>query len=221
MKLIGNWYLPDYEENPKVISYVESENWQCLESLEKSYKYVKKFNLAIDVGTWVGDSTSIIADKFSTVIGFEADPDVFECCNKNLENIKNIFLYNIALSDSEEIKTLYIGDSTFSAWVNTLDNDQLLIKHKIEKKIHTKTLDSFNFKNIDFLKIDIDSHEGYLLKGSFNFFKENSPTVLIEYKPRVLTRQNASMPDPIESLIKIGYAIKEQVSPIDYVLIRE
>lgn len=220
MKLIGNWYVPDYENNLKTLSETNLENWRCKIPLEKSFNYVKNFNLAIDVGTWIGDSTSILCKKFNNVIGFEANPDVFECCKKNLNHFQNLKIFNFALSNSDDVKTLFLGKSTFSAWINTLSKDQLPNTHVLEKKINSKTLDSFNFKNIDFIKIDIDSHEGYFLQGSENFFKNNSPVILIEYKPKVLARQNNSMPDPIKFLNKIGYKIEEQVSNIDYVFTR-
>jgi FkbM family methyltransferase len=220
MKLVGNWYVPDYEDNTKTLSEVNSENWRCIIPLEKSFNYIKNFNSAIDVGTWIGDSTSILCKKFNNVTGFEANPDVFECCKKNLSHFQNLKIFNFALSNSNDVKTLFLGKSTFSAWINTLSKDQLPNTHVLEKQINSKTLDSFDFKNIDFIKIDIDSHEGYFLQGSENFFKNNSPVILIEYKPKVLTRQNILMPDPIKFLNKIGYKIEEQVSNIDYVFTR-
>jgi len=221
MKLVGNWYVPDYEENLRVLTAIENEDWGCKETLKKSFKYLEKFHTAIDVGTWIGDSTSIIAQQFQNTIGFEANTDVFECCQKNLKNFKNILLYNFALSNSVEEKKLFLGNTTFSAWINSLEQSQIINKSVVEKKIQCQTLDSFNFKNIDFLKIDIDSHEGYFLQGCQIFFKNNSPVILIEYKPKIRDRQNISMPDPIQLLTSIGYKIKEKVSHIDYVLTRE
>jgi FkbM family methyltransferase len=217
MKLINNWFVPETETDPIVLADVELENWTCNESINKSLKYVKNFDFAIDVGSWIGDSTSIISNKFKTVIGFEADPETFECCYKNLEKFNNITLHNIALSNTKDIKTLYRGASSFSSWISTSDE----VIPMSQKTVQTTTLDHYDFKNVDFIKIDIDSHEGFFLEGSSEFFKKNSPVVLIEYKPRVLKRQSNKMPDPLEFLLNIGYKIKEQVSAIDYVLTRE
>jgi FkbM family methyltransferase len=217
MKLINRWFVPVTEIDSIVLTDVELENWTCSEPINKSLKYVKKFDFAIDVGAWIGDSTSIISSKFKNVVGFEADPETFECCCKNLEKFNNITLYNIALSNTKDTKTLYRGASSFSSWISTSD-EVLPIS---QKTVQTTTLDHYDFKNVDFIKIDIDSHEGFFLEGSIEFFKNNSPIVLIEYKPRVLKRQSSEMPDPLEFLLNIGYQIKEQVSTIDFVLSRE
>ncbi len=217
MKLVNHWFVPESEINSRVIESIELENWACKEPINKSLKYVTKFDFAIDVGTWIGDSTSIISKNFKNVVGFEADPEIFECCYKNLEKFNNISLYNIALSNTKDRKLLYRGPSSFSSWISTSDE----IIPKSQKTVRTTTLDHYDFKNVDFIKIDIDSHEGYFLEGSKNFFKNNSPVILIEYKPRVLKRQSVEMIDPLFFLSNIGYQITEEVSTIDYVLIRK
>jgi len=216
MKLINNWFVPNTETNSAILKSVELEIWSCEDPINKSLRYVTKYDLAIDVGTWIGDSTSIISKKFKNVIGFEADPETFECCYKNLEKFDNIDLHNIALSNTQDTKKLYRGHSSFSSWISTLDK----VEPVSVKNVSTTTLDHYNFKNIDYIKIDIDSHEGFFLEGSKNFFENNSPVILIEYKPKVLKRQSQEMIDPLKFLSNIGYQIKEQVSRIDYVLTR-
>ena len=43
-----------------------------------------------------------------------------------------------------------------------------------------KTLDSFNFQNVDFIKIDVQGFELEVLKGAFETLKANSPIICIE-----------------------------------------
>lgn len=226
MKKIGKWFIPDDENWPDVLQLVKTEQWTCIEPVERSFRYVKRFNKAIDVGTWIGDSTKIIHKKFSKTIGFEANQDVFECCKKNLKHLKNISLHNIALSDTADKKIFLNGPSTFSGWVNTLNEEALYQWQQFKKvtnkgKVQCRSLDSFNFRGINFLKLDADSHEGFIVKGSLKFFKRNNPVILLEYKPKIRGRQNETMPDPLILLKSIGYNIVEKVEPIDYILTRE
>jgi FkbM family methyltransferase len=225
MKKIGKWFVPDEENFSETISAVKSENWSCKRPLEISFKYVKRFHKAIDVGTWIGDSTKIIQQRFYKTIGFEANNEVFNCCKRNLINFKNITLNEIALSNNNKDKIFFNGVSTFSGWVNTLSEEKVnewglyhVVKNK--GKVKCRSLDSFNFRGVDLLKLDADSHEGYIIQGGRKFFQRNNPVILLEYKPKVLRRQNEIMPDPMEQLEKIGYTIIEKVGSIDYILTR-
>ena len=55
-------------------------------------------------------------------------------------------------------------------------------------KIKTAKLDNFNFKNISFIKIDVEGHELKLLKGAKKIFKVNKPDCLIEIKKKNLLK---------------------------------
>ena len=180
MKKIGNWWIDD--NTSVVIDTLMTEDFTCLPVLDKVFPYVKKFDNAIDIGTWIGDSTVSMAKKFKNVIGFEANPSIFLCCLENLKdrNVVNCSVNNVAVSNSISEKDFFNGTSTFSGWVSEKTSFNIPITNHI--KVKTVTLDSLNLKNIDFVKIDVDSHEGYLIEGAQNFLRENSPVVLIENK---------------------------------------
>lgn len=222
IKRIGSWYIPDDEKISVVNDIVEQGLFSCYVPITRSLDYVEKFDRAIDIGAWIGDSTDIMSRIFSTVYGFEANPKVFECTTKNLKSRNNVILENIALSNTEGIKELFNGPSSFSGWINTLEVENI-DEEKYSKKISVdcKTLDSYNFLNIDFIKIDIDSHEGYLLEGATKFFQENNPVVLIEHKPRVMIRQHTDIQNPLEILQRFGYTIVMQPTEIDFILTRK
>jgi FkbM family methyltransferase len=199
-----------------------NESFTCLPTLEKVFPYVKRFDNAIDIGTWIGDSTIPIAKKFKNVIGFEANPKMFSCCLENLKdrNISNCDIRNFAVSNSISEKDFFNGKSNFSGWVSEKTTFDIATTNHI--KVKTVTLDSLNLKNIDFLKIDVDSHEGYLLEGAQNFLRENSPVILIENKVRIhKERQLNNMPNPVEILTSLGYVMIERVAKADFVFIKK
>ena len=222
MKKIGTWYVPINEEFDDTLKSVYRNAFGSYPVITECIKHIDNFSKAIDIGTWIGDSTDLISRLFSRVYGFEANPSVYACAVKNLEQRQNIELYNIALSNVNSNVEFYTGVSTFSGWVNTLENvEDISIQHINDKfKIESKTLDSYNFTEIDFLKIDADSHEGFILEGSKSFFKNNNPVILIEYKKKVLNRQTEKMTDPIKFLTSIGYEIVANPSKIDLILKR-
>ena len=56
--------------------------------------------------------------------------------------------------------------------------DELAFKYK-EIEVQTRTLDSFNYKP-DFIKIDAEGSEPFILKGGMKTILEYKPTIMIE-----------------------------------------
>jgi FkbM family methyltransferase len=222
MKKIGNWWAPD--NTIITANMIEEETFTCLPPLDKAYTYVKRFNLAIDVGTWIGDSTTSISKKFNTVIAFEANKEVYECCSVNLKDrsITNVDLRNIGLSNTAGTKTFYNGKSHFSGWISDKYPDDTVKTVSNILQIETAPLDDFNFIDVDFIKIDVDSHEGFLLQGAQTFLKNNSPVILIENKERIhAERQPENRPNVNELLNSLGYIMVEKVAKADFIYIKQ
>ena len=218
MKKNGNWWCVD--SVGLAGDFMRLENFSCIQPINEAVKYCKQFRNAIDAGTWIGDSTVQMAPMFDRVIGFEPHPLVFVCCEKNLKDrdITNVEMYNYALSNENKLMNLYNGKSTFSGWVSEKEEVPELVTVHNEQQVQTIVLDSYHFEDIDFIKLDCDSHEGYILAGAEQFFKTNSPVVLIENKLRILTdRQPADMPNAIELLESYGYVLRARVEKNDYV----
>ena len=221
MKKIGNWWLPDDENFEKITKTVKKQEWSCLEPLAYAMQYVEKFNLAIDIGTWIGDSTVTMSGGFNNVVGFEANPEVYECCVRNIKDrkLQNVDVFNYALTNKPQLCNFMNRNSSFSGWVDTVGVDELAANEKKQEVVGIP-LDSFHFENVDFLKIDVDSHEGFVLSGAYNFFNNNSPVILIEHKPTVLNRQTEDMPVAFELLESFGYRMQQQVGKIDFIWTR-
>lgn len=216
MKKINNWWIPDTETSSEVITRIENEIWTCRNPLEKCFRYCKNFDKAIDIGAWIGDSTELISKKFNTVFAFEPNIDVYECCLKNLKDrcINNVVLHNLAISNMKGNVPFKFPRSTLSAWIDTTDNQN------IDAFVQSELLDNLNFEGIDFIKIDVDSHEGFLLEGAKKFFQYNNPLIMIEHKPKTLKRQKDKMPNALQTLRDLGYRLIEKASKIDYIFER-
>lgn len=222
IKKIGNWWVPEKENFHKVIKTIHSQEWTCREPIVAALQYVKRFELAIDVGTWIGDSTVIMAERFNQVVGFEASSDVYECCVNNIKDrqLNHVTLHNRALSNVNQEQTFINRLSTFSGWVDT-KNINALNQDEVSFQVQSNTLDYYNFSSVDFLKLDVDSHEGFVLAGATQFFSRNNPVVLIENKPSVLNRQTEHMPNAFELLKSFGYVMQQQVGKIDFIWTRQ
>jgi FkbM family methyltransferase len=218
---VGNWHIPERDATKdKIKEMCEKEVFQCASALERAFVYVKNFNTAIDIGTWIGDSTWLMGNKFKNVIGFEASPVVYECCIKNLEEKKmsNCQVHNLGLSNKKGTQYLFNKGKTFSGWISSLELTEENKKSGIS--VETDLLDNLNYENIDFIKIDVDSHEGFLVDGAKEFFKRNSPVVMIENKVSSHDRQSALMPDALAILKSLNYIMVEKTGKADFIFVK-
>ena len=109
---------------------------------------------------------------------------------KNI-NLDNSTIHTCALGEKEETKHLFIhptnsGASSFINKTKTgFKEDRSAIYGEFPIGTPTissavKTLDSFSFKKIDFIKIDIQGFELNALKGAHNTLQTNNPVLCIE-----------------------------------------
>ena len=158
--------------------------------------FVHKGNGAIDIGANKGVYSSILAPLTSIVHAFEPNPKLFRILKSGLAS--NCIGYQIALSNTSTKKKLLIPYSkrrkAYSNQGASLSNVKVNGEHGVVE-VQTRTLDSYNFINIDFIKIDVEGHELNVLKGAVKTLKRNKPILLVE-----LSESHTKM--PIEELIK-------------------
>ena len=123
--------------------------------------------LAIDIGSKYGTWSENLKSKIPNlkIICFEPRP------------IENKFeTHQIALSDKECITDFYI-DLERKGWSG-------LVKQREAKyetiQVQVKTLDSYNFNNVGFIKIDVEGNELYTLIGSELTLSNNKPIIYFE-----------------------------------------
>ena len=219
----GNWWTPRSQSGGRPGDYMRDDSFPCERTISIATELCSHRRNAIDVGMWIGDSTVHMASLFDRVIGFEPHPMAYVCCEKNLKarDITNVETYNYALSNVNETKMLLNGKTTFSGWVSDKKELPKDIYVHSQTKVQCLYLDSYHFEEIDFIKIDCDSHEGYVLQGAEQFFKINSHVVLIEAKVRIhKDRQPEDMPDPFELLKSYGYILHSKVDKADFLYVR-
>lgn len=131
---------------------------------------------AIDIGANYGIMTIRMIEDFSTVESFE--PLFYELLLHNINNNEKVNVYPYALGETENeiIMELYQNNGGRSRVVSDTPG-----KPHRYKKIEMKTLDSYNFKDIDFIKMDVEDYEWDVMKGAFETI-EKCNVFMIEIK---------------------------------------
>ena len=153
---------------------------------------------SIDVGVYRGVYSYRLSQLSKHVHSFEPNPLLFPYLEKNLKKIiKNITLYNTALSDElietdlkipKRFENLNKDDyeERYKLGCATIHTKNLLVNNEfITCKVKTAKLDDILTNNkIGLIKIDVEGHEKNVLKGGINLIKKCKPNLLIEIEER-------------------------------------
>ena len=174
---LGNWICPD-EDASCLVAYERYGDLSLYQSdeLDCALKFVKNFRTAVDIGAHIGLISYKLSPLFQTVHGFEIHNFMFECLKKNKENfhLNNVEIYNNGIGKEEKsVDIVYAEGKSFSTHV---DPNSVSGKYKI------KSLDSFKFNNVDFLKIDAEGYESLIAQGALKTIIESKPVILYERK---------------------------------------
>lgn len=145
------------------------------DQLDIALSFCKTFRHAIDVGANYGIMSANMAKKFSKVSAFEIVPEINDCFKKNMSKfgINNVDIYDCGLGEKETTVALNFNpQKTFSTHINSEDSGDIKVK----------SLDSFNFSNVDFIKIDAEGFEPFIIKGGLETIKKYKPVILYERK---------------------------------------
>tara|TARA_Y100000741_G_scaffold58577_1_gene40839 strand:+ start:936 stop:1721 length:786 start_codon:yes stop_codon:yes gene_type:complete len=170
-----------------IILHQEYENDQ-VNFLENKMKEIP-FTYFFDIGSNSGYYSFYFAKKFKNlkVKSFEPNIDPYNRFRKTLEknSFKNIEVFNFGLSDMDQktqvramIKDGYVHSNTAILYSGGEFNDKDFEIKDANFKIGD---DIFSFKNeMLTIKIDVEGHEIYTLKGFINNLKNNQCLLLIE-----------------------------------------
>lgn len=163
---------------------------------------IKQNKSIIDIGANIGSHTlqySKYIDDGCKVYSFEPQTFLF----KNLlsktvadNELKNVELFNCALGHKNidgSMNKLCDKGRELNYNINSETNFGGLNLGKGGEKISIKTLDSFNFDNIGFIKIDVEGAEKLVILGAIQTLKRNRPIVLYENNYKQITNDMRKM----------------------------
>ena len=201
--------------NPDLIAFLYDElSWEILTSgkyendyLEVAIQFLKNiqnfnFDYFIDVGANIGTTAINMHNYFNKIISIEANPRTYKILELNTREIKNISLFEFAISDKEKSMRLTYDNGSFAG--------AHIVKDKIDqnkpfKIVNGTSLDKLLSK-IDktsmVIKLDIEGEELNALRGSMEIINKHSPIFIIEINKREI-KNNSS--DTFLFLKKLNY----------------
>jgi FkbM family methyltransferase len=205
---ISQWIIKDYIWEQHILELI------C--------NYIKPDTTVIDIGANIGTHTVGIIkhlnqynNKSTKIVAFEPQPFIFDILQKNITNVNttsNIAceLHSYGLSNKSQ--TIYMSMPDYSIVENPggygIDfND---IPDISKTKVEIKTLDSFHYTNVSFIKIDVEGHENEVLNGAIDTIQNSRPVMIIEILGGV------SLENATESQLIYINKTKDLISSMNY-----
>lgn len=190
-------------------SIIKSGVWE-FKTTELIRQFVKQDYVVIDIGANIGYFTTLFAKivgENGKVYAFEPTNHYYSVLKENIlvNNFTNIEIFRKGVSNKNHELEICIDDSSATL-------HQPIIQDIKSKEIITlTTLDEFvmnqGIKKIDFIKIDIDGHEPFVIDGAINTIKKDKPIIILEISHLHYYKAGITAWDFYDKLLTLGYHI--------------
>lgn len=162
-------------------------NWEFAQTL------IDDWTRCIDVGTNNACNAIHYAERFHTVECFEPTPLAQQLWENTVKDngVTNCTLYKNAVGECEKTTEIIIHDRNGGHnHLNNADRPRWTGKHWTERSpkprqrqtvpVEVKTIDSYLFQDVGFIKIDVEGYEKFVLEGAENLIQRCRPTIQLE-----------------------------------------
>lgn len=226
MKKVAGVWLPDKEAH--LLPFLEDPATQIdgvgtyqLKKLRAALLYVPERRVAIDVGAHVGLWSMQLVKQFQQVFAFEPVIEHITCLVRNVPQTEPAFkVFPYALGNYDGgVKMEPESDESSGGY-----HVQARLAVGDEFNATIRRLDGFadEWPAVDFLKIDVEGFELFVLEGGEKTIRTHRPVICIEQKPKRkpgdrADRYRVETMDAVRRLQTWKYQVREALSG-DYIL---
>ena len=199
-------WLPDGEKHfPEWMSrhgeLIDGKGTYQIKKLREALTWVRNFRVAVDIGAHVGLWSMHLVKRFREVQAFEPMPPFRVCFERNVTH-ENVVLHRYPLGERDANVTM-IYDPADSGGTHVGGAGDMKMR----------TLDSFEFDDVDFIKIDCEGYEHMVLAGAVETLARCRPCVIVEQKPHKLGPNFGIKGTPAVDLLRdCGAVVRREMS---------
>ena len=179
--------------------YLKNTNKLDLEMFFVS-KLLKKKRRFLDIGANVGIYSFYFKNKFKNVDAFEPLKEI----TFRIKAIQNTFLkiHNVAISNKKGELNFYIPIINGKR-APALASLEIRGTECEVRTVKVKTIDEYNFKDVDLIKIDVEGHEESVIEGAHKTIIKSMPILIVEIEQRHIQKK---VEDVFMSILKLKYS---------------
>lgn len=216
------WYFPVEEEHMQ--SWMRNVNKRVNGRLAYQYhKYQACFSyirethdIAIDIGSHIGTWSFYLAHDFNKLFAFEPVKIHRQCWHKNIP-FTNVLLYATAVGN-ENRKAVFASNTVPGNSGCTRIDLSETIKGEVVPMIRLDDCPLIE-GSIDFVKVDCEGYELFVLQGAEKLLKKYKPCVIVEQKPDTggYKKYQISSLAAVDYLVSLGAILRKELQG-DYIL---
>ena len=173
------WKFPDFETHlPRMLKKSVDKGLPAEYQVavrRRSIELCDNRTLALDIGANVGLWSRDFVQSFKHVIAFEPVAVFRECLEHNVQG-NNFEVQPIALGDQDTQGTMIITED--NSGHSHLDPATMGTGN-----VRVVRLDTLNFHDVSYIKIDCEGYEYRILQGAEQTIRRCRPVIVIEQKP--------------------------------------
>lgn len=179
----------------------ERNHLLILERLAQALRENQTELTLVDVGANIGVHTRFLSGSVTRVHSFEPNEEVLPLLEYNTEDLTNVLIHAIALSDHVGAAALSRG-LTWNKGTASLEE----IGEGVATEVETTTLDAWlgPTGTVDLIKLDVEGHELAVLTGAKATLLRCRPIVALEQRDEDFDEIGCETPS-IRFLRKLGY----------------
>ena len=183
MKKIGNYLFPSSDTHFERWMLYGEYHAKQRNALFNYMEEKRNIEYIVDVGGHVGLWSRPMIQRANTkyIWAFEPNSSVRECYVMNMSRFDYYTIYPIALGDKNTKGYLNVEkDNSGNTNIDPIKSGDTEIK----------TLDSFNLKQIDYMKVDAEGYEYNIVQGAKETIERCKPFVHLEMKTKRMRHTN-------------------------------
>jgi FkbM family methyltransferase len=158
-------------------------------------------NFAVDFAHLVGDHGRVFSFEPQRIIYYQL------CTNVFLNGLDNVFCQNVAIGNGID-KEVFIQTPDYHSKEEVNFGD-VRVSNNGGDVVQQRALDSYTFRDIAFIKIDVQGYESYVIDGAKETIKKHRPYMFIEFENHLLKEQGTSEDELKAKIEELGYVVKQ------------
>ena len=185
----------------------QKSNWQFAQTV------LPKFRRCIDIGSNNACNAVHYAQRFDVVECFEPTPLAIELWRRTVRDCRtqNVNLNTVALAETAGLTQIICHEKNGGHnHLSHYDKNPRARRENLNRATHdvqTVTLDSYAYSQVDFIKIDVEGYELYVLKGAEKTIAQNRPLLQLEIVANQCYKFNYHAEELIEYLRAKDYKV--------------
>jgi len=182
-------------------------NWAFAQTL------VDNWTRAIDVGTNNACNAIHYAKRFGQVECFEPTPLAQQLWTNTVRDnqVTNVQLHTVAVGEIKTVTEILThpknGGHNHLAHYDKNHRADPSRSSRVRVAVQVETLDSYNFADVGFIKVDVEGYEKFVLEGAQTLIAQSRPTIQLEIVSQQCRKFGYLAEDMIEWIRSWDYTV--------------